>query len=431
MRFPASVPLTAVLLALPVCPALAAPPGNDTPETAAQFEPYAAENGVPVEQQAIAELAEAQPDPGVPRCLGPSSFARTVWFWVPGTETPRELSLEASGRTLEVVDLAAFVQPPIADSLQTGRANACAGLGGGGSDIAPDSTSAVALRVPPFHAVFFQVGYRGTPRSAEDESVVLSLLETPLEVLSRPAGDEAGPNTPRIRRRGTSRVLLGAATTTPEDPAVPACPSLAGVWRRVRVRATRRWAATASGAEATGLSVFAGDAAGPNPDGFRACVDRAGAGALVLPVRARAGEWLWIRAGTDRPPPFAEARIGFRRARPREKESGGGCLASRRPRVGGGLVGAPSARMRNRLRSVTVGVSVRGGPVCAAVLELVGPRGLVYAHGTAAALRGRSETARLRRLRRLRRGRYRVRVQAAGLGGVRRSVPSSIRFRLR
>ena len=44
-------------------------------------------------------------------CLGSGSFLRTVWYRIPATQTPRELTVEASGRTLNVVDLAAFVQP--------------------------------------------------------------------------------------------------------------------------------------------------------------------------------------------------------------------------------------------------------------------------------------------------------------------------------
>ena len=34
-----------------------------------------------------------------------------VWFRMPATEAPQQVTVEASGRTLSVVDLAAFVQP--------------------------------------------------------------------------------------------------------------------------------------------------------------------------------------------------------------------------------------------------------------------------------------------------------------------------------
>ena len=432
MRIHATVPLTVALASLLAVPAAAAPPANDSPAAAAQFEPYTAEDGVPAERQGIAELVEAQADPGVPRCLGETSFARTVWYWVPGTETPRELAIEASGRTLDPIDLAAFVQPLVTDAPVTALPNVCAGLGAGGSDIAPDRTSALTLRVPAHHAVFIQVGRRGPVGSADDERAVLSLAEIPLEALSRPGGDEAGPTTQRIRRSGRARISLGGATTTPEDPAVPACPSLAGVWRRVRVRATGVWAITAQGADASVLSAFAGrSATSPNPRGFRGCVDRDGPGPMLLPVRARRGQWLWIRVGTDRPPPFSEAFLGFRRAGPRDEESGGGCLASPRPRIGGALVGTPAARIRNRARTVALRVNVSRGPVCAAIFEMVGPRARVYARDEVPIVRGRRQAVRLRRVRRLRPGRYRVRVEAAGLGGIRRTVPSTIRFGLR
>src|SRR5215212_947067 len=70
--------------------AYALPPSNDYPAGAAPFSPYTAENGVPREQQAFGELAEATPEPGTLQCLGPSSFARTVWFRVPAAGAPQE-----------------------------------------------------------------------------------------------------------------------------------------------------------------------------------------------------------------------------------------------------------------------------------------------------------------------------------------------------
>src|SRR3954447_15759925 len=102
-------------MALTAAPAQAARPSNDVPGGAAAglFMPYAAENGTPTLLQATAELAEATPDAGVPRCLGPSSFARTVWYRLPASPVTTEVTLEATGRTLDVVDLAAFVQPRV------------------------------------------------------------------------------------------------------------------------------------------------------------------------------------------------------------------------------------------------------------------------------------------------------------------------------
>src|SRR4051812_38313948 len=106
--------LLAAALTAPATPH-APPPPNDAPTAPMGFTQVTAENGTPQNQQGIAELAEATPDRNVPRCLGPQSFERTVWFVVPPAATPQEIEVEASGRTLDVVDLAAYVQPPNGD----------------------------------------------------------------------------------------------------------------------------------------------------------------------------------------------------------------------------------------------------------------------------------------------------------------------------
>src|SRR3954447_6910815 len=105
-------------MTLHAAPALAAPPSNDVPggSAAGLFMPFTAENGTPTLLQATAELAEATPDAGVPRCLGPTSFARTVWYRLPEYQVGTEVTLEASGRTLSVLDLAAFVQDEVPPS---------------------------------------------------------------------------------------------------------------------------------------------------------------------------------------------------------------------------------------------------------------------------------------------------------------------------
>ena len=59
------------------------------PPAPAPFAPYTAANGRPRDLQAIAELVEATPDPGVPRCLGAASFARTVWYRIPAVPARR------------------------------------------------------------------------------------------------------------------------------------------------------------------------------------------------------------------------------------------------------------------------------------------------------------------------------------------------------
>ena len=134
--------IPALLLVAALAPAaVAAPPSNDPPTAAGAFEVYSAVNGIPTERQAIAELAEATPDPGVVPCLGSDSFLRTVWYRIPSTQTPRELTIEASGRTLGVVDLAAFVQAGPGQTI-TKLPNMCAGAGVGGGDSAGDATPA-------------------------------------------------------------------------------------------------------------------------------------------------------------------------------------------------------------------------------------------------------------------------------------------------
>ena len=81
-RFPLMAAVAALALLAPVAAAQAAPPSNDLPGAAAGFTPYTAANGVPFEQQALADLGEATADPGLLRCLGDGSFERSVWFFV-------------------------------------------------------------------------------------------------------------------------------------------------------------------------------------------------------------------------------------------------------------------------------------------------------------------------------------------------------------
>jgi hypothetical protein len=73
---------------------------------------------------------------------------------------------------------------------------------------------------------------------------------------------------------------------------------------------------------------------------------------------------------------------------------------------------------------------VKHGPLCAAGLRLVGPRGHTYARGLAGIVRGTQRVA-LQRLRRLKRGRYRLKVDALGVGAIRNPVRSTLTFRLR
>src|SRR4051794_16314227 len=316
--------IPALLLLAALAPAAsAAPPPNDAPSAAGAFEVYTAQDGVPTQRTATAELAEATPDPGVLACLGAGSFARTVWYRIPATQTPRELTVEAGGRTLDVVDLAAFVQPG-PNQTSTRVPNVCAGAGVGGGDAAGDATSGLTIRVGAYRAVLIQVGRRGPVGSPQDEEVSLSLDETELPVSDGPDGDRAGTATPSIPRGGLTTVALGAATTTQEDPFVARCPAAASVWRRVRPPSTGRWTFAADGTDAGTLSVFTG--ARPTPSSAVGCVDRQGPGPMVLPVRAKRNRLLWVRIGTDRPVAGSVAQLRFRRAAAGDRPDGGACL---------------------------------------------------------------------------------------------------------
>ena len=202
-------------------PAHAAPPANDAPAGAVAFSAVTAENGLVAEQQGLAELAEAAPDAGAPRCLGPRSFAKTVWFRVPAAGTPQRVRVEGtgpSGASADVPDLAAYVQPAGATAAApaTGEPQACDGAASGGAAASVDPAAAVELRVPAGRDVLVQVGRS----EGNTERVVAVLSAQPLETLPGPLGDEA-TRTPVVARDAAVVVALGGATLTEEDPAQP------------------------------------------------------------------------------------------------------------------------------------------------------------------------------------------------------------------
>jgi hypothetical protein len=435
--------------ALPTAIAAAAPPSNDGPTAPLGFTPQNAENGTPQDQQAIADLAEATPDRNVPRCLGPQSFARTVWFAVPPTSTPQEITVEATGRTLGVLDLAAFVQPPNGDPLRptTNPPNACGGVGSGGADAAEEPTSGVTLRVPAGRAVLIQVGRRGTPGSAEDERAVLSLDVAPLPAPTTGLpGDSADAGTPSAHIARATSVPLGGATLTGEDPAEPPCPSLGSVWRRVVPTKGGPRLISVNGIEASTLTVFTGST--PTTANALDCVNRVGRGDIQMKVPTRAGRTLWIRIGTDRPPdrtnatlsvlPGADAFVvdggpaGFD---PTSGGPGGGlpseCAkadAAQASLVGPRITG--KAKQLNRHRAVRVTLNLKKGPVCDASIELVGPRGHVYATSRTLRLKTGRRAVTLHRHLRLARGGYRVRVTALSRLGEHVLVRSAVKGKL-
>jgi hypothetical protein len=419
----------ALLLVAALAPAAAAdPPPNDAPAGAAPFELYTAVGGTPTERSATADLSQATPDPGVLPCLGANSFARTVWYRIPATQTPRELTIEASGHTLDLVDMAAFVQAGPGQTV-TRMPNLCAGDGVGGGDSAGDSTSGLTIRVGAFRDVLLQVGRHGPVGSPEDEQVLLTLNETALPVADGPDGDRAGSATPSIPRGGLTTVALANATTTQEDPFVARCPAAASVWRRVRPPSTGRWTFSADGGDAATLSIFTGSR--PSPSSVVGCVDREGPGPMVLPVPAKRRRQLWVRIGTDRPVPGAIAQLRFRHAVRGDRLDGGACLPSvARPRVSGRLVGGGTVRGQNSGRTLLLRLRVSHAPLCGAHFTLAGPKGTTYARGTAGIVRSRQVIG-VTRFRKLHRGTYRLEVDSLGVGALRNRVPSTVRFRLR
>jgi hypothetical protein len=421
----------------------AAPPPNDVPLAAAAFEAYGAANGRPRDLQAVAELAEATADPGVPRCLGPRSFARTAWFRLPAAPTAQEVVVDAIGRTLAVLDVAAFVQPAGSDGVSTAVPNTCSGAGSGGSAAAEEATSGVVLRVAAGRAVLVQVGRRGAIGSLDDERALLSLDARPLAPEPAPAGDAAGAATPFLLARRTNVVPLAGATLGDEDPAQPACSAPGSVWRRIVPGGDGARLIEVKGRAARTLTVFSGTR--PTDVNARDCVVRAGYGTLRMRVRAKRRQPLWIRIGTARPAPGSAATLRVSDgARETVVDGGSGGFDPTAGGPGGGLPAscerarASRARVRGprfspqtgRRGSLRIAVSVRRSAICDVRLRLIGPRGHTYARARAIRLSGR-RVVRLLRVRGFVRGRYRLRVDAASELGGRTPVPAAVKGRRR
>ncbi|MDA0184788.1 hypothetical protein OJ997_31085, partial [Solirubrobacter phytolaccae] len=254
--------------------ALAAP-ANDAPAGATAFQSVTAENGAVTEREAQANLDGATPDAGVPRCLGSASFERTVWFRVEAAGVPRRVKVEATGPTTTPPDLAAFVQG--ANGVEAlAEPQACDGVGSPVAD-AGEGASVVDLHVPAGRQVLIQAGGR------EADRLLLSLATTDLTPLAAPPGDHAAQ-----APLGPGTIPLAGATLTEEDPAQPACPAAASVWRRIDVPVAGRVRLVATGAAT--LTAFAGGEA-------LACADRRRA-SVELTVDAPAGPLL-VRLGAD------------------------------------------------------------------------------------------------------------------------------------
>ena len=367
MRQRGLTPLIQLVCVLSICAGLApaaasaAAPANDAPAGAVAFSPITAENGPVAAQQGLAEIAEATADAGVPRCLGPKSFAKTVWFKVPASAGPQRLVIEAagpSGASADVPDLAAYVQP--VGALSTVEPQACDGAAAGGEDAALD------LRVPGGREVLIQAGRT----EGNAERIVLSLTATPVDALPLPVGDDAR-RTPAIARDAIVSVPLGGATLTEEDPAQPQCAAAGTVWRKVNVQRDGTHEITVKGDAVGAIAAFVGKA--PGADNAVACANRTSkSGALTLKAEAKRKDTIWLRLGTDAAFKDASALVVVRTPDPR-------------PRFGLTLLGSRKVAKLTRLRAQ---ISVNGASAQKFVVRLqrrTGKSFVTVAAGRAAA----------------------------------------------
>jgi hypothetical protein len=410
-----------------------AAPANDAPQGAGAFEPYIAAAGKPTELAAIAELVDANPDPGVPRCLGANSFQRTVWYRLPEVGATQWVTISAVGRTLGVIDLAAFISPQnippaVPTEANLREPNVCDGVGAGSSDAAQEPSSAVSFLIPPYRPVYVQVGRRGPVNSADAERAFLYVDTIASEALGAPRGDVADASTPRVRT-GESFVTLAGATITEEDPAEPTCPSLGTVWRRFVPNDTGKRLITVRGSTATTLTAYAGRK--PRAEKVLDCVNRETGGDLQMVVPTRKNQTIWIRLGTERTTGDEEASVEVSDGENAVVVDGGpGGFDPTRGGPGGGFPdscalphaedgGVTGARLRgvasafNRFAKFPVSISVnRDVRLCDVTLTLKGPSGLEYAKARLVSLSPGKHRVLLPRLRTLVQGGYVLRVDA-------------------
>lgn len=444
--------LGALIAVVHAAPAVGAPPPNDIPAGAGVFASYAAPNGVPTQQEATAELVEAGPDVGIPRCLGPASFERTVWYRVPESSAARKVSVEAVGATTNPVDLAAFVQPPVSPyappgrqaTQNTGEPNVCDGEGAGAGGDAPDRVSAVSMLVPAGHPVLIQAGRHGTRGTPTTERALLTLEATDVVLAPAPRGDRPGTATPRLRE-GTNSVDLAGATITADDPAQAPCSSLGTVWRQLIPGSSGLRVISVSGLAATTVTAFAGRR--PKGDNALDCVIRSSAGKLDMVVPVKRNRPVWVRVGTDGISGDEAASIHVRDGALATIVDGGS--GGTDPTPGGPGGGFPAACDKADVEDARVsGRSLTGragaynrftriplrvrttAPVCDATLRLYGPGGSVFALGRTIALRKGRNRVELPRLRTFIPGRYRLEVTGLTRLGDRAKATTSLTGRL-
>jgi hypothetical protein len=436
--------------------ARAAPPANDAPTAPAGFSSYTAENGHPSDLQATAELQEATADQGVPRCLGPASFARTVWFAVPPTSQPQEITVEASGETLDVLDLAAFVQPPNANPAtpQTTQPNVCDGSGSGGAADSQEPTAGVSLRVPAGRAVLIQVGRRGPASpNPNNERAIVSLDDRLVTAPAiPPQGDYADAATPGIDPEAKALVPLFGATLTQDDPAEPPCPALGSIWRKLRPQkkgTPQPRLITVDGNDASTLALFNGPK--PTGDNVLDCINRSGRGALKMLVPpAQAKKQLWLSIGTDAPVEESTASVTTRPGAgayvvdggpggfdPTPGGPGGGfpsdCAKADASRASiGGSPFKGNLKRLNKRRRLSIPLKLTRGPICDVQLQLKGPHNRVYATKRIVRIKSGQQFVNLTRPRntKLTKGSYRLAITALSRTGEHVTVKSTLKARL-
>ncbi len=281
-----------VLWGLGAGTAHAAPPPNDAASRAVEVAPVAAENGPVPSLEGVAELGEATPDIGTPRCLGPKSFQRTVWFRVPGGPAQRVRldALTASGQPDQAADLAAYVQPVGVIRPLTTEPQACDGPATRATD------PGIELNVPPGQDVLVQVGFSAGRTASR---AILSASTLALPQLEPPRGDAVADAVGMPFARARTQRLRGA-TVTERDPAEPACATAGSIWRRRPVRQTGEQVASTRGRDASALTAFVGKR--PSGTNAKACrtANSSRTTRIEVPFRARKGQIAWLRIGTDK-----------------------------------------------------------------------------------------------------------------------------------
>ena len=332
-----------------------AAPFNDAPAGALQFERYSAANGRPRDRQATAELVDATADPGVPRCLGAASFARTAWYWIAAGgdaagHRRRGLRPHARRRRPRRVRAARRGDRPG----DRGRPTRARAPGRAARTRRRSPPRAIALRVPAGRDVL-RAG-RPPRRPGPGGRRARAALARRAQAAGRaPAARRR--RAPGHAHRGAPRratyLALRAATITEEDPALPTCPSLGTVWRRHRARQLR----PAARHRQRGVGEHAGrlprPAARPPPTRSTASTARATARCRCASACKRAASRCGS-ASARAAPPAARARCCGSPTAPAPGVDGGpgGFDPDARAGPGGGLPdGVRPGRRRARPRS--------------------------------------------------------------------------------